>query len=75
MENRPLLQTISLTIKTLRLGKGLSQEKFAYKIGIDRKYASIIEKGNVNVSILILKKVCDGLGISLADFFKEVEGS
>lgn len=52
---------------------GLSQEKFAYKIGIDRKYASIIEKGEVNISILILKKVCDGLKISLSDFFEEIE--
>jgi len=73
MKNEPLLQTISLKIKELRLEKGLSQEKFAYKIGIDRKYASLIEKGNVNVSILILKKVCDGLGISLVDFFKEID--
>ncbi|MGB1020592.1 MAG: helix-turn-helix domain-containing protein [Flavobacteriaceae bacterium] len=40
---------------------------------MDRKYASMIEKGEVNISIHILKKVCDGLKISLSDFFGEIE--
>lgn len=62
-----------MKIKEKRIVMGLSQEKFAYKIGIDRKYASIIEKVEVNISILILKKVCDGLKISLSDFFEEIE--
>jgi len=39
-------------------------------IDIDRKYASLIEKGQTNLSINYLKKVCDGLEIKLSDFFK-----
>lgn len=73
MKKEILLQRVSMKIKEKRIVMGLSQEKFAYKIGIDRKYASIIEKGEVNISILILKKVCDGLKISLSDFFEEIE--
>ena len=73
MKKEILFQRVSMKIKEKRIVMGLSQEKFAYKIGIDRKYASIIEKGEVNISILILKKVCDGLKISLSDFFEEIE--
>ena len=65
------LETVSKLIRELRLEKGLSQEEFSHLIKIDRKYASLIEKGDKNLSILMLKKIVDGLDISLADFFKK----
>ena len=65
------LVTVSKIIKELRLEKGLSQEEFSHLIQIDRKYASLIEKGDKNLSILMLKKIVDGLDISLEDFFKK----
>lgn len=68
-----LLEKISTEIKRLRKQKGLSQESLAFKIDIDRKYASLIEKGNTNLSVNYLKKVCDGLDIKLSDFFKNIE--
>ena len=68
-----LLEKISTEIKRLRKQKGLSQESLAFKIDIDRKYASLIEKGNTNLSVNYLKKVCEGLDIKLSDFFKNIE--
>lgn len=68
-----LLEKISTEIKRLRKQKGLSQESLAFKIDIDRKYASPIEKGNTNLSVNYLKKVCDSLDIKLSDFFKNIE--
>ncbi len=65
-----LLEKISKQIKSLRKEKNLSQEKLAYKIDIDRKYASLIEKGKTNLSIEYLKKICDGLDINISDFFR-----
>jgi len=53
----------------LRKEKNLSQEKLAYKIEIERKYASLIEKRKTNLSVEYLKKICDGLDIKLSDFF------
>lgn len=67
-----LLKKVSSEIKLLRKKKGLSQEKLAMLIDIDRKYASLIEKGETNLSINYLKKVCDGLDIKLSDFFKKI---
>lgn len=68
-----LLEKISTEIKRLRKQKGLSQKNLAFKIDIDRKYASLIEKGNTNLSVNYLKKVCEGLDTKLSDFFKNIE--
>ena len=67
-----LLKKISEEIKQLRKKRGLSQEKLAILIDIDRKYASLIEKGETNLSINYLKKICDGLNIKLSEFFEKI---
>lgn len=59
-------------IKALRLGTGLSQEKFALKIGMDRTYFASVEAGKRNISVINLEKIANGLGISLSDLFKGV---
>ena len=71
MEETLLIQISSL-IRQLRLEKGISQEEFSHLIQIDRKYASLIEKGDKNLSILMLKKITSGLEISMEDFFRRI---
>lgn len=56
-------------IKQLRIQKGLSQEKFALSISMDRTYFASVESGKRNISILNIKKIADGLGISLSELF------
>lgn len=60
-------------IRTLRLGIGLSQEKFALKIEMDRTYFASVESGKRNISIINIKKISDGLGISLSELFEGLE--
>ena len=59
-------------IKQLRSNLGLSQEKFALKIGMDRTYYSSVENGKRNVSIVNLKKIADGLNVSLSELFEGI---
>ena len=59
-------------IKELRNGIGLSQEKFALQIGIDRTYFASVEAGKRNISICNIKKISDGLGVSLSDLFEGI---
>ena len=47
-------------IKELRNSSGLSQEKFALKIGIDRTYLASVEAGKRNISIINLLKIAKG---------------
>lgn len=57
-------------IRELRTQTGLSQEKFALKIGMDRTYFASVELGKRNIAIVNLEKIANGLGISLSDLFK-----
>lgn len=53
-------------IRKLRLGLGWSQEHFAEEAGIHRTYASDLERGVRNPSILVLEKVAKCLNVSAA---------
>lgn len=57
-------------IKRLRQQQGLSQEKFALKIDMDRTYYASVEAGKRNISIKNIKKIADGFGLSLEELFK-----
>ena len=57
-------------IQELRKHTGLSQEKFALQIGMDRTYFASVEAGRRNISICNIKKIADGLGVSLSELFK-----
>ena len=59
-------------IKELRLKTGLSQEKFAQKIGMDRTYFASVELGKRNISIVNIEKITKGLDVSLSEFFKDI---
>lgn len=64
--------TFGTRIKELRKTTGLSQEKFALKIGMDRTYYSSVESGKRNVSIVNIEKIAQGLGVSLCVLFKDM---
>ena len=57
-------------IRELRMQTGLSQEKFAQKIGMDRTYFASVELGKRNISIVNIEKIASGLNVSLSEFFK-----
>lgn len=60
---------IGLRIKELRADTGMSQERFAYYIGMARTYFAEVETGKRNVSIVNLEKIIEGLGLTFQEFF------
>lgn len=56
-------------VRELRLKTGMSQEKFALLIGMDRTYFASVENGKRNISILNIKKIADGLNVSMSELF------
>ena len=58
-------------IKQLRKLKGLSQEKLANLAEIDRTYLPTIEKGERNVSLVVIEKLAIALGVTIRDLFDE----
>lgn len=57
-------------IKELRKRTGLSQEKFALKIDMDRTYFATVESGKRNVSLRNIEKIAKGLNVSLSQLFE-----
>lgn len=57
-------------IRELRQQTGTSQEKFALKIGMDRTYFASVEAGKRNIAIINIKKIADGLGVTLCELFQ-----
>lgn len=64
-----ILKLLGERIQKLRKQAGLSQEKFALHINMDRTYFASVEVGKRNISILNLKKIAEELEVSLSDLF------
>ena len=59
-------------LKELRQETGLSQDKIALKISMDRTYYASVEAGRRNISLENIKKIADGFGVSLSQLFENL---
>lgn len=64
------IQKLGDRIRFYRMQLGISQEKFALSINMDRTYLASVENGKRNISIKNISKIADGLGITLEELFK-----
>ena len=60
-------------IRSLRQEQGISQEKFALSINMDRTYYASVESGRRNVSIQNIEKIAKGLNVNISDIFLMIE--
>ncbi len=58
-------QALADRVRALRAERGLSQEALAHEAGIDRTYASQIERGVGNPSLKVLCAIATALNIEL----------
>ncbi len=66
-------KAFGLACKSFRERQGMSQEKYALSIGMDRTYYASVESGKRNISLQNIKKIADGFGITMASLFEESE--
>ncbi len=72
METKKL---VGMRIKSLRRGRGYSQEKLAEITGINAKYLSSIERGEENPTLDLFIRLSQGLKIDIHELFNiEHEG-
>lgn len=67
-----ITEELGKRIKELRKMTGLSQEKFALKIGMDRTYFATVESGKRNISLNNIEKIAKGLNISISELFEGI---
>ena len=57
-------------IQSLRKELGLSQERFALSINMDRTYYASVEAGKRNISLANIEKNANGFNITIAELFE-----
>lgn len=66
-------QQISQRIRELRLARGYTLEELAARSDVSRAMISMIERATANPTAVVLDKLANGLGVSLASLFGGVE--
>lgn len=64
---------IGQRIKQLRETADLSQKDLAYTADLDRSYIASVENGQRNISIVNIEKIAKALGVTLKEFFNDIE--
>ena len=63
--SHPLLRTVGARLRKARRAKGISQEQLALDANLDRSFVSGLERGEFNVSLLVLAKLARVLSVRL----------
>jgi transcriptional regulator with XRE-family HTH domain len=69
MKRNMKLVAVGERIRSLRLEKGLTQEEFAFLVGLDRSYYGGVERGERNISVLNLIKIAQAMDKEIGELF------
>jgi len=58
-------------VRARREAAGVSQDQFADRIDMHRAYYAAIERGEKNVTLPTLKRVADGLRVSISELLRD----
>jgi transcriptional regulator with XRE-family HTH domain len=73
---RPLLPghaALGRAIRDVRTAQGLSQEDAALRCGLDRSYFGFVERGERNITVAVLWRIADGLGLPASELLSREE--
>ena len=66
------LSAFGANVRRLRKALGISQEELARRAGLHRTYVGGVERGERNVTLLVIKKLASALEVKPADLLKGV---
>lgn len=70
--SKSLLRQLGQRIRSRRKEVGLSQEKLALVAGVGRSYLGGVERGERNITFLVLCRLCETLRCDVAALTKEL---
>jgi transcriptional regulator with XRE-family HTH domain len=68
-----VLKTLGLRIKELRVIRDISQEELASIADVHRTYIGMVERGEKNITILTLIKLCVALDANLTEILEDIK--
>jgi transcriptional regulator with XRE-family HTH domain len=74
VKSRTISERIGDALRRRREARDVSQEAFADEIGMHRTYYSALERGENNLTIKTLARVCSGLSVRVWEVMKDAEG-
>jgi transcriptional regulator with XRE-family HTH domain len=63
---KELLRSLGRGIREVRRRKGMTQDRLSEIAEVSPKYLSEVERGNSNVSILLLQRIASALGVDMS---------
>lgn len=69
----PLPKRIGAVVRAHRERLSFSQEGFADRLGMHRAYYGAFERGEKNLQLSTLERVCQGLKVKMWEVLKEAE--
>ncbi|MBT2289500.1 helix-turn-helix transcriptional regulator [Paenibacillus albidus] len=72
-EAEAFVKKVGEKIRVLRVEQGLSQEKLGELAELNSNYIGQIERGEKSISVFTLKKIAEGLSLSLEQLFRIVD--
>ena len=72
MNKNEALKIIGKQIRALRLAKNLSQHTLAQMCQVNKNYIGMIERGEVNPTIMVLISIANALKVSLSVLIKGI---
>lgn len=66
-------QAFGRYLRSMRLQEDISQEAFAFKLGINRTYYGKIERGENSITLDKIEEIAKFLQISISDLFLSIE--
>ena len=67
------LLSFGKAVRSIRVSKGISQEKLAELAGIDRSYMGGVERGEHNIALINIKRISDALEVPISNVMKKAE--
>ena len=75
MKGKPLQKRIGDAVRKRREALGISQEGFADKIEMHRTYYGAVERGEKNLQLSTLERVCEGLDVPMWEIVRDAARS
>lgn len=69
--NGDLQRALGMNLRRIRADMGMSQEAFAESVGVHRTYMGGLERGERNVTLKVVERIADVIGMDPLDLLRD----